>query len=142
VKPKNRAVPECRSIQDDHDQREKIHSNGKPDRDVHSANANQPDVSCSSPPNKKWISGFQNTNEDSGNWKQVLQPNELLRSNYVGGRPNQCAPEIRSIPPTASQAFRQATEKINKTQMNLQHASKKAEQWPIFQRPVSPPPIE
>jgi hypothetical protein len=142
VNRKNEAGSECRSIQDDHDQREKIHSNGNPDRDMHSANADQPDVPCPSPPNKKWISGFQNTNENSGNRKQVLQPNEQFRSNYVGGRPNQCAPEIRSIPPTASQTFRQATEKINKTQMNLQHASKKAEQWSIFQRPVSPLLIE
>jgi hypothetical protein len=123
VSPKNEARSECRSIQNDHDQREKIHSKGKPDRDVHSANADQPYVSCSFPPNKKWISGFQNANENSGNWKQVLQPNEQLRRKDVGGRPNQCAPEIRAIPPPAPQTFGQAAEKINKTQMNLQHAS-------------------
>jgi hypothetical protein len=132
VNPKNEAGSECRSIQDDHDEREKIHSNGKPDRDVHSANADQPDVSCSSPPNKKWISGFQNTNEDSGNWKQVLQPNELLRSNYVGGRPNQCAPEIRSIPPSAAKAFRETAEKIDNAQMQLKNATPESEKLRSF----------
>src|ERR671937_3203861 len=75
----------CRHIKNDHDEREEIHPHGEADGDVHCTNAQQPNLSRLAVPDKKWISDFQQTNEDSRDWEKVLQSYEYLRINQIKG---------------------------------------------------------
>src|SRR5947207_2852820 len=111
----------CRHVEDDHDERKEIHSHHEANPDVHCTNANQPNLSRLAVPNEKWISNFQQTNQDSREWKEVCPPYEYLGIDNVEGRPNESAPHIRAVPPPAAEAFGQAAEKIDDTQVKLKN---------------------
>src|SRR4030095_11903886 len=96
---------ECRQIENDHDEREEMHPHREADPDVHCTNANQPNLSRLAVPNEKWISDLQETNKDSRDWEQVPPSHEYLGINNVKGRPYQCPPYIRTIPPSASETL-------------------------------------
>ena len=82
---------------------------------MHRTNTGQPNLSRLVVPNKKCISGLQHTNEDPGDRENELPANEYLGINDVEGRTNEGAQQIHAIPPSASQAFCQPTEKIDET---------------------------
>jgi hypothetical protein len=94
---------------------------------VHRTNSNQPNLSRLLVPDKKWISDFQQTNKDSCDWEQVSPSHEYLRINDVERRAGESAPHARTIPPSASEAFRQTAEKIDDTQVKLKHATPKSQ---------------
>jgi hypothetical protein len=102
-------------IENDHDESEEIHSHHEPDSGVHCTNADQPNLSCLVTPDKKRISDFQETNENSSNWEQVLPSHEHLGINDIERGPDQSAPHIRTVPPSAAQTFGKSTEKIDRT---------------------------
>jgi len=85
---------ERRDIKNDHDKREQIHPHGEANTDMHCTNADQPNLSCLARPNKKWISDFQQTNNNSCDREEMSPPYEDLRINDVERRANERAPHI------------------------------------------------
>ena len=106
---------ERRHVENDHDESKEVHSHHEPNPKVHSANANQPDHACLAIPNQKWIPDFQETNRDSCDGEQRLPVYEYLRIDHIERRADESAPHIRTIPPSAAEAFREATKKIDET---------------------------
>src|SRR5215468_10690955 len=98
--------PERRDVENNHDEREKIHSYRNANPDVHCTNANQPNLSRLAVPDKKRISDFQEANKYSCNWEQVFPSYEYLRIDNVERRADESAPYTRSIPPAGTEAFR------------------------------------
>jgi hypothetical protein len=103
---------------------------------VHRTSANEPDFPCAPAPNKQRVGSFQQTNKDASNWKYVLPSYKDLRINDAEGWTDECAPHVRTIPPPAAQAFGEAAEKINETQVKLKNPTPKTEKLWIF-RPGS-----
>ena len=114
---------ECRHVQNNHDEREKIHSHRNANPDVHCTNANQPNLSRLAVPDKKWISDFQQTNKDSDDWEEVLPSHEYFRIDDVERRIGERAPEAIAIPPAGSSAFCETSKEIGNAEMNLQHTA-------------------
>jgi hypothetical protein len=131
---------ECRHVEDDHNKGKEIHSHHEPTPEVHPANEDQPNLSRLAVPNKKWISDFQHTNKDSCNWEQVPPSHEYLRIDNVEGRTDESAPYIGTIPPPGAEAFHQAAEKIDDTQVKLKEPTPKTQKlWiPRSRFPQSP----
>ena len=65
-------------------------------------------------------------------WEQVLPSYEYLRIDNIERRADESAPHIRTIPPAAAEAFRQAAEKIDDTQVKLKHPTPETEKLRIF----------
>ena len=107
--------PERRDVENNHDQRKKVHSHGYCDHDVHRAHAEEPNLSCSGAPNKKWISDLQQTNEDSCQREHVLECHEDFGINFVKWRPDESAPDTGTIPPARTKALGEAAKKIDDT---------------------------
>src|SRR5215468_8379702 len=98
--------PERRDVENNHDEREKIHSHRNANPDVHCTNTNQPNLSRLAVPDKKRICNFQEANKYSCNWEQVFPFYEYLRIDNVERRADESAPHTRAIPPSGAEAFR------------------------------------
>ena len=109
---------------------------------MHGTNADQPDFSCFAIPNKERISNFQETNEYSCDWEQVLPSYEYLGINDVEGGTDESAPDIRTIPPPATQTFREAAEEINDAQMKLKDPTPETEKPRIIRPRYSQSPVD
>jgi hypothetical protein len=109
---------------------------------VHCTNADQPNLSRLAVPDKKWISDLQQTNKYSRHRERVIPPYEYLGIDSVEGRTDESAPHIRAIPPSATEAFRQAAEKIDDTQVKLKDPTPKTQELWISGSRFSQSPIE
>jgi hypothetical protein len=58
----NESRTERRHVENNHNEREKIHSHREGDPNVHCTNADQPNLSRPLVPDKNWIADFQKTN--------------------------------------------------------------------------------
>src|SRR5207247_1135163 len=110
---------ECRHIENDHDEREEVHSHGEPNAGVHRTNTDQPNLSRLAIPNKKWISNLQHTNKHSCDREQVLPSHEYLGTNDVEWGADERPPHIRTFPPSATDTFREDAEEINDARVKL-----------------------
>src|SRR5205823_15002142 len=133
---------ECRHVQNNHDEREKIHSHRNANPDVHCTNANQPNLSRLAVPDKKRICDFQEGNKYSCNWEQVLPSHEYLRIDNVERRADESAPYTRSIPPASAEAFRKAAEKVDDAQVELKDPPPKTEKLWILRLRFSQSPVQ
>jgi hypothetical protein len=124
--------PERRDVEDNHDEREKIHSHHNANPDVHCTNANQPNLSRLVVPDKKRICDFQEANKYSCHWEHVFPSYKYLRIDNVERRAYERAPHTRSIPPAGAEAFRQAAEKVDDAQVKLKDTPPEPEELGIF----------
>ena len=106
-------------IQDNHNKSKQIHSHRQSDCDMHCQDANQPKESGLLHPNENWITDFDQTDRNSEDGQRVFESNENVGGNEIKRWPYQRSPEIGPIPPTATEKFCQASEKINEAQMQL-----------------------
>jgi hypothetical protein len=129
-------------VENNHDEREKIHSHRNANPDVHPANADQPNLSRLAVPDKKRICDFQEANKYACNWEQVFPSYEYLRIDNVERRADESAPYIRAIPPSAAQTFRQAAEKIDDAQVKLKDPTPKTQKLWIPRSRFSQSPVQ
>lgn len=123
-----RAVPDERNsdtnaersqIQYNHNQSKQIQSHRQSNNDVHRQDAHQPKESGCLHPNEKWITDFDYTDRNSEEGQRVFESNQNVGGNEIKRWPYQRSPEIGPVPPTATEKFCQASEKIDKAQVDL-----------------------
>jgi hypothetical protein len=115
-------------IQYNHNQSKQIHSHRQSDCGVHCQNTNQPKEPGLLDPNENRIPDLNQADCNSENRQRVLESDQYIRGKKIKRWPYQRSPEIGPIPPTAAEKFRQASEKIDKAQVDLQYAPPKAQQ--------------
>src|SRR5262249_18536506 len=112
------------------------------DHEVHSAYPEEPNFARPTAPNKEGISKFQQANKDSCQREEIFPSYQDLGIDDVEWRSDQRAPNIRSIPPPAAEAFRQAAKKKDDAKVNLKNATPKTQELWIFWSQISESPVE
>jgi len=113
----DQASAERRHVQNDHNERKKVHAHDDSDREMHPKHAGEPDQTRPFRPDEEKIPDFQHTNENSGRWEKVSPEDQDIRRDDIKRWSGQGAPNAGAIPPAGAKNLGEPAKEIDEAKM-------------------------